>query len=132
MLYVALSASQGHVWLNQSDQTLDEQLLEQFLVSSVILAHLIVHLDFCFALQTLNELVDHAHALDSLLVLLSRLLDLEVDFGGCEVFLELLTKPLLFSFNCLLFADREIVLSLALDLVDTFITMGLDELDHAI
>jgi hypothetical protein len=91
-----------------------------------------VHLDLGLMLETFNKLVDLAHFLDPLGVLLLRLFDLEIDFSSSQILLILFNQPFLLCLNGLLLSDGEVIASLAFDLINTLVTMSLDKLDHAV
>ena len=65
---VALPAPQGDSWLDELDETLDEEVLEEARVLIPVISETLGHLDSSVALQTLDKLVGAAHAGDSLLV----------------------------------------------------------------
>lgn len=116
--------------LNQLDEALNQQSFEEFLVLGGALVDARVEAAFDGALQTFDELIQSAHAVDTLAVLLGTLLNLQVYFGDLEVLFRLLFESLLLGVNCLFEADSEFVVCLPLDLLHAVVAVRFDEVNH--
>ena len=131
-IYVALSASQRHSRLDKLDQALHEQVLEQVSVLLLVVLETLGHLKSSRGLQTLDKLVCALHAVDTRFISRLRFLNLKVALSDLQVLEHLVMKTLLFGLDHFLRLHGEVRLHLLLNLVDTFATLLLNELDHAI
>lgn len=111
---------------------LHDEILKKFLVGTLIVTLLADHLVLGFLVDFLNEGVHSLHLLDSLGILLSRLLDSQLNLVLLKSVLILLSKSLLFFGNVFFLLDGEFILSLLVDSCYSFITMASDESDHGL
>ena len=83
-------------------------------------------------LQTLDHLVDFLHAFNTLFVLLCTLLNLKVNLSNIDILGKLVSQLLSLCSNQLLLLDNVVSLCLSLNLVDSLLSMSLNELDHTL
>ena len=111
---------------------LHDEILKEFLVGTLIVTLLADHLVLGFLVNFLNKGVHSPHLLDSLGILLSRLLDSQLNLVLLESVLILLGKSLLFFSNVFFLLDGEFIFSLLVNSCYSFITMASDESDHGL
>lgn len=111
---------------------LHDEILDEFLVSALIVGLLADHLVLGFLVDLFNEGVHSLHLLDSLGILLCRLLDSQLNLVLLESVLILLGKSLFFLSDVFFLLDGELILSLLVDSCYSFITVASDESDHGL
>ena len=98
-VHIALSATKSDLWLNEFDETLNEQILQQVGILLLIVGEALSHLDTSLGLQALNELVGTLHAIDTSFVLCLGFLNFKVALGNLQVLEHLITQALLLSLD---------------------------------
>lgn len=128
--HIRCPASNENLRLHHLNESLDEEILEEFLVDRFVLLDLISQLRLCLGLQVLDILVYFAHSGDPHLVLFLRLLDLQSDLLVLQVGLEVVVNDLLLLLEVFHGSDREFLRFTLLDASNLFITVLVDERDH--
>ena len=111
---------------------LNEQILEELLVSILIAVHLLSDLSSHGLSKVFNELVDLSHLLNSFHVLLLGLLDLQSDLLIGQFILVVFGDLLFFFLYVVVLLNGELVTHALLDSRDFLFTMLLDESNHGI
>jgi len=129
---IAFPASEEQRCLHHFDETLNHKVLEQLLVSVLIILHFLANLRHRLFFQFLNVFVNLAHSLDSHLVLLLRLLDLHFDLLVLQLSFEVVVHDLLLVLNIFVVFNGELLLGSLLDAGHLLVTVLADELNHVL
>ena len=129
---IRLSDTQSDIDFNKLDKTLHKQVLEKLLILVRVFVEVLDHSSLSIVLQLLNKLVNNLHLLNAEFVLLSTLLDLELGLSVGKFGFVVLSESLLVSLNLLLLTNGEFIFGLLANLLNTLLTVGLDERDHRV
>ena len=131
-LNIAFTASEGNLWFNKLDETLNKKLPHESLVLVRVLSEALNHCELGIVLKRLDHFVNFLHLGDAHLVLLSTLCYLHVDLGDVKIVLVLLIELLLFGLDGFLQPDGVITTSLAVNVFDFLLSVHLDEGYHRV
>lgn len=129
---ILLAATDEHVGLEELDETLQQQVLEEFLVAIDVLSELVLDGSTSILTKLINVDIDGLHSLDSTLVLLLRLGDLDEDLMLLEVLLGIFLNSLLGRGNELVLLDGVRVSSTGSDSCNFLAAVLSNELDHVL
>lgn len=118
-------------WINDIAY-LNNKVLNEFLIGSLVLLLLFDHLVLGFLVEFFNEGVDGLHLLDSLGVLLSTLLNSKFNLILLQFVPVVLGKSFLFFGDVFFFLNGEFVLSLFIDGGNSFVSMLSDKGNHGL
>ena len=129
-LNVRLAHLKSHVGLKHLDEALHPQFPDEHAVLLSIVGETTVQVDLRRLQKRLHQALDGPHALNTLAVGLLGALDLCVDFGLLQFFLELLEEFLLLLHDVALVATLALLACFDLDACDLFLALAFHELAH--